>query len=587
MKKKILGIVLLSVTMLGQPNVLAVEDQKPKENAEQVIEKQAVSFKNYTVTQSKINIEGSGMIILGKVNGVQLEGKFVPKKNEFIELKEDGSFTGLKAGKTKVSPVFILTDSSFKELKTATEKAGTINNTVTKEIKLKEFPIEVSDKKQVKLPISADFSVENSNLKVGETTKISVNPIHGVSVDGDFKEQSTPKANLKDNGQITALKAGEEKMQIEFNLSDASKKKIKHSYIAETKQKDLKEDDITLIEDNNKQLVVKVFEEKIEETKDSTQSSSTTSSTSSSTDETTNTTTEEKVNVSVTTEYTFNKNTLKVNETGILTIKPIYGVTPKGEYKVIDNGIVKIDATGNVTGLKEGKTTINPEFTISEASKKEIKQNYIKESGNSKLKEENINLVITNQSTDISINVEKKTEPKTEKIKVDVTPNFKTNQTNLKVGQTSGKVTVDPIQGVQIKGKFKPVKHEMFEMKEDGTFVGLKAGKVELVPIFEISKESLDAIADVVLKQKGNEGKTRNDVEFITRDISQIINLEFTATSNNNNNSNNNNKQYVPAKKYEPVKTLPQTGESKGIILMTIGSLMTLGSIILLKLRIK
>ncbi|MDR2277028.1 MAG: hypothetical protein LBE23_04165, partial [Vagococcus sp.] len=107
MKKKILGIVFLSVVMLGQSNVLAVEESKPKEDVEKVAEKQNTNFKHYTIDQTKININGSGVITLGKVNETQLEGKFVPTKNDFVELKEDGTFIGLKAGKTKLTPVVI------------------------------------------------------------------------------------------------------------------------------------------------------------------------------------------------------------------------------------------------------------------------------------------------------------------------------------------------------------------------------------------------------------------------------------------------------------------------------------------------
>ena len=601
MKKTILGMALFSTLLLanGTLSYAASTKEEIKVTQTQMIRNDI--DKAFSVEQKKVTINDTGKMEIKTIFGTVLEGEFEEEKNDFIDLKADGTFKAIKVGKTKMAPVFNLTDKSFKELKEAVEKNIGVEaaKSIKQKIQMKEFSIEVLDKEQVKVPVTFDYTLSN-DLVSGNSSYITIKPIYGVAVEGKFKAFKSDTIELKEDGELIALKTGEEKLDLEFKLSEKSEKAIKEAYIKENKKANLNIDDITLIEETKtKPFSVNVLENKKEETEDTTQSTSNsdTSSTSETTEETnsssetgesTTETVETKVGVHITTEISFNKENFKVDEVGALTLKPIYGVTPKGQFKAINNGIVKLEANGKLTGLKAGKTSIKPEFTISEASKKEIKQGYIKESKRKDLKEEDIDLIINSQTTDISINVEKKTEPKVKKIQVDITPTFKTNNTQMKVGAIGGKVSVAPIQGVEVKGKFKPVKDSMFEMKEDGSFVGLKAGRVELVPSFEISKESLDAIANQVLKQKGNEGRKRSDIEFVNKDIAQVVKLEFTSTNNNNNNSNNNSgKQYVPVKKYEPVKTLPQTGEKAGIFLTLIGSLTAIGSVVLLKFRTK
>ncbi|MGF2055170.1 LPXTG cell wall anchor domain-containing protein [Vagococcus fluvialis] len=555
MKKKILGIVLLSVVMLGQSNVLAVEESKPKEDVEQVAEKQNANFKNYTIDQTKINIDGSGVITLGKVNATQLEGKFVPIKNEFVELKEDGTFIGLKAGKTKLTPVVILSEKSLKELNQTDIAKTLLDNQKTSQITLEPLELEIQDRKQEIVTITSGYTLSSKTVKEKESITISREAYKGTALKGSYKPVNNQYASLSDTGVIKGLKKGKTTLDVEYTINEQTVNEIKKTHLKELNKPELTADDITVV-DQNKQFSVAV-EVLANEPK------------------------EETIELPIKKEYVLDKSTIKLNETAKVSIKDIYGVKVAGDFKEANSDWGTLNKAGILTPKKAGSLKLVPDFVISEASKKAIKESYIKESGKDNLKVENINLVETNQTEGLNLTIQ--ADDKVKKVTIDITPSIKANKQELKVGETGGKLTVDSLYGVSLKGKFKAVKNPVIDFKEDGTFIGLQAGTVELAPNYEISQESLDEIANVFLKQEQYSHLTRSDVEFIHKDVQPVIPIKFTSTTNNNQNNNNNSgKTYVPA---EQKRTLPQTGEKSALLASAFGLFLVIGSSLIFKSR--
>lgn len=555
MKKKILGIVLLSVVMLGQSNVLAVEESKPKEDVEQVAERQNANFKNYTIDQTKINIDGSGVITLGKVNETQLEGKFVPIKNEFVELKEDGTFIGLKTGKTKLTPVVILSEKSLKELNQADIAKTLLDNQKTSQITLEPLELEIQDRKQEIVTITSGYTLSSKTVKEKESITISREAYKGTALKGSYKPVNNQYASLSDTGVIKGLKKGKTTLDVEYTINEQTVNEIKKAHLKELNKPELTVDDITVV-DQNKQSSVAV-EVLANEPK------------------------EETIELPIKKEYVLDKSTIKLNETAEVSIKDIYGVKVAGDFKEANSDWGTLNKAGILTPKKAGSLKLVPDFVISEASKKAIKESYIKESGKDNLKVENINLVETNQTEGLNLTIQ--ADDKVKKVTIDITPSIKANKQELKVGETGGKLTVDSLYGVSLKGKFKAVKNPVIDFKEDGTFIGLQAGTVELAPNYEISQESLDEIANVFLKQDQYSHLTRSDVEFIHKDVQPVIPIKFTSTTNNNQNNNNNSgKTYVPA---EQKRTLPQTGEKSALLASTFGLFLVIGSSLIFKSR--
>lgn len=555
MKKKILGIVLLSVVMLGQSNVLAVEESKPKEDVEQVAEKQNANFKNYTIDQTKINIDGSGVITLGKVYETQLEGKFVPTKNEFVELKEDGTFIGVKAGKTKLTPVVILSEKSLKELNQTDVAKTLLDNQKTSQITLEPLELEIQNRKQEIVTITSGYTLSSKTVKEKESITISREAYKGTALKGSYKPVNNQYASLSDTGVIKGLKKGKTTLDVEYTINEQTVYEIKKAHLKELNKPELTVDDITVV-DQNKQSSVAV-EVLANEPK------------------------EETIELPIKKEYVLDKSTIKLNETAKVSINDIYGVKVAGDFKEANSDWGTLNKAGILTPKKAGSLKLVPDFVISEASKKAIKENYIKESGKDNLKVENINLVETNQTEGLNLTIQ--ADDKVKKVTIDITPSIKANKQELKVGETGGKLTVDSLYGVTLKGKFKAVKKPVIDFKEDGTFIGLQAGTVELAPNYEISQESLDEIANVFLKQEQYSHLTRNDVEFIHKDVQPVIPIKFTSTTNNNQNNNNNSgKTYVPA---EQKRTLPQTGEKSALLASVFGLFLIIGSSIIFKSR--
>lgn len=540
MKKIVFGLILGSALVsFNGALALAEESQTQESAAIEQVEKNQTNL----VTKEMINIGGEGKL---KVEEKELKGKeleFVPFKNEGIELKADGTYVGLKSGKFTFTPYYVIK-----------EEANTKN--ASSKMAFPEVAVEVKDKRQVFYEVKSDYELDKASYLVGETGHITRKPVNKIEMKGEFKPVKTPYFELAKDSSFKNLKAGKEKLDFEFILSEETEKNLKEDYIKNAKE-ELTLDDITIVDGNKtSSLTIEVKEKEVPG---------------------------EKVTLEVVKAYTINTSTIKVGESAQISIKPLNGVNLSGEYKTIDNANVSMDKDGRVVAKKEGKIDIQPELMLSEDSKKVVKEQYIKDSGRDDLKLEDITIVEKNQNDPIAIQVNKKEEPKAEKLSIDVTPSFSLNKQSFQVGETGGKLTVNPLHGIQVKGKFKEVTNPVINFKSDGSFIGMQAGSVELAPTFEIAPESLEEIATVFLKKSENAHLTRKDVEFTHKDVQPVFPIKFTSPSGNNNNNNSGGKS---AKNYVPVeekRILPQTGENRSWAISLIGGLSILGSSLLFR----
>lgn len=234
---------------------------------------------------------------------------------------------------------------------------------------------------------------------------------------------------------------------------------------------------------------------------------------------------DKKVTITVKHSFSINSNKLEVGKTTNLKTAPILGVEVDGNYKEFKNEFIEVTKNGTVKALKEGKTSIAPNIELSKDSIQKVKQAYIKQPGNEQVKEENIDIVYAMIQQIIPVEITRPEE--TKKHQIDITPTFSIDKEKLKVGE-SGKVSIAPIEGVALKGKYKPSKNDFIELKEDGTYTALKPIKTaRLMPSFKISDESLAAIKKAYLSKPENAGISENDVEFIKRDIGQLLSVKI------------------------------------------------------------
>lgn len=232
-----------------------------------------------------------------------------------------------------------------------------------------------------------------------------------------------------------------------------------------------------------------------------------------------------KVLVDATTHYSIDQQKLAVGKSAKLSVKPILGVEVTGEFKEYKNEIIEVKKDGTVVALKEGTTDFAPNFLLSNETKQKIKEAYIKQPGNEKVKIETIALSHRDIAQIFKMEVGNPTE--TKKHQIDITPSFSIDKEKLEVGE-SGKVSIAPIEGVALKGKYKPSKNDFIELKEDGTYTALKPTKsVELMPFFTISDESLKAITKAYVSKPENAGVSESDIEFITKDIAFSFPVEI------------------------------------------------------------
>ena len=234
---------------------------------------------------------------------------------------------------------------------------------------------------------------------------------------------------------------------------------------------------------------------------------------------------EKEVRVDATTYYSIDQQKLAVGKSAKLSVKPILGVEVTGEFKEYKDQYVQIKKDGTVVALKEGTTAIGPTFFLSKESEQKIKEAYIKQPGNEKVKIENI--ILSKKDIQQVFKMEVGNQTETKKHQIDITPSFSIDKEKLEVGE-SGKVSIAPIEGVALKGKYKPSKNDFIELKEDGTYTALKPNKqAVLTPFFEISEESLASIKKAYKEKPGNEGIPDEDITFYQREMLQVFHIEI------------------------------------------------------------
>jgi len=370
MKKYLIGTFLLFITFFSGVKIV--------EASEEII----VDF-NYSIEKSEFTVGEKGKITVEPVYDVTPKGTFKTEKNEMVDLKEDGSFSLLKAGKTELRPSFTLTKESEQEIKEAYMKKQGIKNRRTEDYELvfsKELPslpITVSELTKTR-DISYNFKVDTTSLKVGEKGKLSVEPLYGVNPKGQFKPEKNDFIDLKEDGTFTALKAGKTELKPTFTISEESVKEIDAAYVAQLEKPE--EGDTSFPMPTIQQRIpIEISNKEKEKTK-----------------------------VPINFNFTASPDSLAVDASGKLTLANLYGVTPKGTFKAEKNDFIDLKEDGTFTGLKAGKTELKPVFTLSNDSIKEIKEAYIKQENKTDLTVDDIEFVYPDVQQIVAINVTEK-----------------------------------------------------------------------------------------------------------------------------------------------------------------------------------
>lgn len=149
----------------------------------------------------------------------------------------------------------------------------------------------------------------------------------------------------------------------------------------------------------------------------------------------------------------------------------------------------------------------------------------------------------------------------------------------VEVGKSTS-MTFKTEHGIKPKGSFKEFKNEFIEVKADGTIVGLKEGETSYMVDYTYTDDTMNQIAEAYLKENELTHLSSKDVEFTWQQIAQIVHIKVVDPSQENIDSDNNN-QDSEGKTTVPGKTLPQTGTTKNIFMVTIGLTMLLSSLVL------
>lgn len=537
MKKRMISLFLMSGLILGSQVFFAKEMEATKESNQQTLVKEE---KSSNLTKEVINIHGEGQIKWDTSKGKVSDYEFVPFKDDGIELQANGTYIGQKAGKYTFTPYYIE--------KNATAKKGKVTS-----YPLKEVTVEVRDQEQIMLNVTSGYDLTKSDYFIEEEGVVTRQNFQGIEMIGEFTPIKTSTFEVDKNGTIKALNVGKEELELEYILADETEVALKEAFIKESTD-EVTLDDITVVDQNKKSLLSLEVTPKNE--------------------------IGQEVILEVRKEYTIDQPNLKVGELATVMIKPVNGIELTGEYQALDNPIISLNNRGTLVARKEGKTQFIPEMMLSEESKMGLKEAYLKESQREDLALDDIKVIEKNQEAPIEIQVNSKEEPKIDKLTIDVTPSFYLDKQSFNVGETGGRLTVNPIHGISVKGEFKEIKNPVIDFKKDGTFMGLQAGSVELAPSFKISDESLDEIANLFLSKSENAHLTREDVEFAQKDVQPIFPIQFTAPSGNNNSGGKSGKNYVPV---EEKRVLPQTGETGSFGLSILGICSLLGGSLLFR----
>ena len=393
MKKHILGLLLVLVALVGGTQLVEAQEIVTGVNVDIIC----------TSDKTNLNVGESGKLSIKPIYGVTPEGTFTPQKNAFFELNEDGTFKTLSVGETSITPAFTLSEESIKKIKLAYLKenhseGANLDNIHILPQTIQAIPVTISnitENETAPITISYNFEASTTDLKVGQSGKLTVNKIHGVIPTGKFRPYKDEFIELKEDGTYTALKVGKTTFIPSFTISDESYLEMKKLYIQEHSDENLTLDDVNLAFPS----VVQPLELNI---------------------------TAGKEQVSVPLNFTANPISLAVNESGVLSLEKVYGVTPKGTFKAEKNDFIELKEDGTYTALKVGQAKITPVFTLSSESIKEIKEAYIKEKNLTNVTVDDIDLVLQDIQPVITINVTEKT-----------TTNNKPSTTNKNLPKTS------------------------------------------------------------------------------------------------------------------------------------------------------
>lgn len=238
-----------------------------------------------------------------------------------------------------------------------------------------------------------------------------------------------------------------------------------------------------------------------------------------------NTSPVKKVSIDATPNYSMNTQKIKVGEKAQLSVEPIMGVKLEGEFVSSKNEFLEVSSEGVVKGLKAGKTSIYPNFKISEKTYADLKSAYIKQPGNENILPENIQFKVRDIAKFFAIEVMPRTE--TKEHKVNITPHLSVDKETLEVGQT-GKISVAPIEGVNVTGTFTAAKNEHIKLAEDGIYTALKPNdSAFLSPHFKLSEESLEAIKVAYIKKPGNENVKKEEIILYQNESLQVFHINI------------------------------------------------------------
>ncbi|MBP1043730.1 hypothetical protein I6N95_22125 [Vagococcus sp. BWB3-3] len=195
-----------------------------------------------------------------------------------------------------------------------------------------------------------------------------------------------------------------------------------------------------------------------------------------------------------------NMENIAVDSEGDIKVKPLEGIedtSGKILATVKDNDVITIDENGHWKALKEGKTTITLTYSYSESTMNELKSKY----PNYEFSQREI-ATLVNVSVVNSIGA-----------MLDITPKFIVDDlSDLKLNDT-GVISVEPIEGVEVTGKFlaQSPANGVVSFDETGKWIALKPGTATIPILFEYSQDTMDRL----------EEKFPNTT-FVTKEIAEL-----------------------------------------------------------------
>lgn len=394
MKKYLIGLLLIFTTIIGGVTLVDAKESVPVRIT-------------YTSDKTEFTVGETGKLSVEPILGVKPKGTFKPTKDEFIDLKADGTYTTLSIGKTNITPSFELSEESITSIKEAYIKENSLTNVALDDIELAYQDIQsfvtvtiIGKNTGETRDIGSNFKSDTTKLKVGQTGKISVEPLYNIVPKGKFTPEKNEYFELKEDGTFTALKSGEAIIIPNFTIEADSLAEINAAYVRQLESPasgvggfpmpDIQQKfTLTITEDKKAQKIPLSF------------------------------------------NFTANPVSIQVGSSGKLSVEKIFGVEPKGTFTTYKNDFIELKADGTYTGLKVGKAELKPTFKLSAESEKELKEAYIKQSKDTDLTVNDIEFVYPETAPLITISVTEKTATAT------TSNNTKPSGTNKNLPKTS------------------------------------------------------------------------------------------------------------------------------------------------------